>query len=1423
MKQITSLLIIGGFLFSFSLLAQKEKNQKDFIHPTTIGTGTFLGISPPLRDLPALTEEEYQQMIEEASMKELNEELKERYYPFASTAKPKGTDPAWQKDMGRTPNTRGLLMNVSGQSSPYRPSDCNGAAGPSHYMQTVNTTYAIYNKSGVKVAGPTNMNLLFGNVPGANRNDGDPIVLYDEQADRWLAAEFSLDGSYGSTTDRMLIAVSTTNDPTGTWYQYSFDVDDMPDYEKFGIWRDGYYMGTNTSSAGKDDIYVFERSKMLLGQTAQFIGFDNPHRPSSGFHCVPPVDNDGPFAPDGTPGIFITINDDAWNNGSDQLWIFELDVDWTTPSNSTFTRTQTIDVAAFDSNFGLGMTNIAQKGTAQKVDAIPQVLMQRPQFRAFCDYQTIVCCHTVDVDQTDHAGIRWYELRRTNGDWAVRQYGTYAPDAHSRWMGSIALNGNNELALGYNISSSTLYPGIRYCGQSVAAYNAASGLSNLDIAEAVIQNGTQSQSGGNGADRWGDYSNICIDPSDDHTFWYTTEYYSGGKVTKIAKFSFSNQSAPTPCFVADKFYPSGSSDWVNFTDKSSGVPTSWSWSISPATYSFVGGTSSTSQNPTVSFTQPGAYTVSLTTTNAAGNNTQTRTAYIHVGQRGLWKGSTSADWNTNTNWENHEVPPASIDVSIIPTATNWPVKTGNLTIGTDCNSLNMADQTQITVTGNLTIQSGKTFTVASSGNVLIKIGGTWTNNGTFSQGASTVEFYGTGNSVINTQGSGPVYLINDDFSNWTGNWNGDLDGTSSTPEKFTQASSNNAGDIQPEARFTYINSNPATRRMYYDAVNTTGLSSLTLTFRHKVDDYSGSGYTIKVQYSTDAATWNDAWSVSPTGDIGPQQENVPLTSSQGVGASTYYISFTVTGNLYNLDNWYIDDVQLYYGASGSKSFNNLTISKASALVSTNGDVDVQNAFIVKPDAWFTNSAGNTLSVAGSFVLEADAFGTASFIDNGTLTITGTSNIQYFCSSGEWHYIASCFDPGSNHFSDFFAGNNPLDFYRWDESHTEQGSTGWWINILHGSEWTTGTFVAAEGYAITDNTKGTVYSFSGNPYNTTKTLAMTKTSGSVAEGWNLVGNPFPSNIAANTNADGSNNFLSANTSVLDNSYTAIYLWDDNAGDYVTFSNSSPATFISPGQGFMVKTAADGNNISFTSALRKHGVSAFFKAGDETQRFHITVIDPQNKTNKAEIVFMDNMTLGLDPSYDAGKYQGNPQLALYSLMVDNNSAELSIQALPLLDEPVAVPVGLHAGMAGNYSFTVEMTNFEDNIPVTLVDHYTAKQVDLRENPVYPFVVEEAGTFNDRFVIFFKSSVGIEDEVDTDQQSFDIYSRGKRITVVPLRKTDSYCVHIFNIVGQEILVRNVSGNDPVTIDMNNSTGYYVVNVQSDKDVITKKVLVK
>jgi len=612
--------VITIVLFAIGIIAATAQQQG--INPKIVGEAVYFDVFGPLRNIPPLSYEEIEALNNHETKIERNSKLENREYPYASTAQPRGNDPVWQKKMGeRHAASREIQKNWEGQSTDSYPPDCNGAVGPDNYFQTVNVTYSIYDKNGNQQVAPTALNTLFSGVPGSNNNDGDPIVLYDEQANRWFVAEFSLNDMMPPY--RMMIAVSVTGDPTGNWYRWSFDMgNEIPDYPKFGIWNNGYYMGTNSAV---NNICAFERDVMLAGgSNPKIVQFDYLGGPSAGFMCIMPVDNDGAFAPANSPALFTCFNDDAWS-GNDEIWMFELDVDWANPTAATFTRTQQISVAPFDSDFGPDWDNISQPGTSQKLDAVPQVLMNRVQYRNFGDTGRIVCNHTVDVDNTDHAGIRWYELEKADSLWVIRQQSTFAPDDLNRWMASIAINQNKEIAIGYSVSSTSVYPGIRYCGQSADANANATGI--LDIAEEVILEGTNSQFG---EERWGDYSNISVDPFDDQTFWYTNEYIKPNslKGTRIASFQL-GEAVLNANFTADNTTPD-LNNMVNFTDLSTGGATSWEWEFTPSTINYLDGTSRYSQNPKVEFTEEGYYNVSLTISDGTSSDTETKENYINV-------------------------------------------------------------------------------------------------------------------------------------------------------------------------------------------------------------------------------------------------------------------------------------------------------------------------------------------------------------------------------------------------------------------------------------------------------------------------------------------------------------------------------------------------------------------------------------------------------------------------------------------------------------------------------------------------------------------------------------------------------------------------------------------------------------------------
>lgn len=437
-----------------------------------------------------------------------------------------GVDPLVQPAGVSVPRTPDPILSFDGMSAVqvgawWTPPDPIGDVGPNHYVQMVNVHFAIYDKSGTLLDGPYPINSLWAGQGGLceSNNDGDPIVLYDSMADRWVLAQFA-----GAATDAMCIAVSQTPDPTGAFYLYEFAVPQFPDYFKLGVWPDAYYMGSNEAAYSS---YAFDRLQMLAGLPATYVRFTGET------NFLLPADLDGATPPPvDSPGYFYTFKDNSFHGGNDRLEVFEFVVDFVTPGNSSFTLTDSLPLTAFNFTVcGYFVFNcIPQLGTTQEVDAVSEWPMWRLQYRNFDNYETLVGNFAVDVDGTDHAGIRWFELHQDGGGgWSLYQEGTYAPDAHHRFMGSIAMDGAGDIALGYSVSSTSMYPSLRY-----ATRLPGDPLGTLQP-EASLYEGAASQSGSN---RWGDYSSMNVDPVDDCTFWYTGEYATGGTnwATRIGTF-----------------------------------------------------------------------------------------------------------------------------------------------------------------------------------------------------------------------------------------------------------------------------------------------------------------------------------------------------------------------------------------------------------------------------------------------------------------------------------------------------------------------------------------------------------------------------------------------------------------------------------------------------------------------------------------------------------------------------------------------------------------------------------------------------------------------------------------------------------------------------------------------------------------------
>ena len=432
------------------------------------------------------------------------------------------------------------------------PPDPNGEVGPNHYVEIINLVFAVYDKQGNKLLGPVDTGTLWAGfaIPDCTDPSGDPVVLYDQTTDHWLLSQFTTRGPQFYNC----VAISQTGDPTGAYFRYAFptqaDPDGgtfFPDYPKYGVWSNSYIL--TTRDFGSVDgygisVYALEKNKMVNGEpNARAVQFflDSEVVPINliGDGLLPP-DIDGTRRPiNGAPAPIVGTQDDGGPYGAtfDALNIWELSVKWqANPVASIVLKTQ-LPVASFDSIFPCAPGSrdcLPQPGItnpAQFLDILSY--RQRPTFRLayrnFGTYESLVTNQSVEA-LPGVAGVRWYEIRRTGGSYSVFQQGTFAPgDGVHRWMGSVAMDKKGDIALGYSVVNGTnVFPGIRYTGRL-----SGDPLGQMTLGEGTIIDGTGVQRTTNS--RWGDYTDITVDPTDDCTFWYVNEYYTlAGQQSSVA-------------------------------------------------------------------------------------------------------------------------------------------------------------------------------------------------------------------------------------------------------------------------------------------------------------------------------------------------------------------------------------------------------------------------------------------------------------------------------------------------------------------------------------------------------------------------------------------------------------------------------------------------------------------------------------------------------------------------------------------------------------------------------------------------------------------------------------------------------------------------------------------------------------------------
>lgn len=503
--------IISTLIILFVFTGLTTAGQKQNLKPVSVNKPVFFAKTSPLRQLPVVKPE-----------RSADDEGGEVENPgrFESNAHeiPGFVDPVLQKP-GHENRSAEIIHNFEGVDNQQYvlPPDTEGDVGKDHYIQMVNMSFAVYDKSGNMLYGPASNLSVWQQAPEpwASHSNGDPIVLYDESADRWLLSELSFP-THPYSPHYIKIAISETSDPLGSWYLYGYEYDYFCDYPKISVWHDGYYLTANNNFWINNQwdfhavgLSVFERDSLLAGSPNArrfFYDFYPNQQPWS----MLPADFDGPVPVTETPAFLAYLDEGS----TDRIFIYKVNTDWQNINNSSVQWEATLLPEPFSDNLPNGIT---QPENAPYLAPMANRLMYRLQFRHFDGYNAMVANHTVNRGDFV-AGIRWYEFRDDGSGWAIHQQGTYSPDDTHRWMGSVAMDGYGNIAAGYSVSGHSVYPSIRIAGRTAQAEPGI-----FDVAEQTVIDGTGYQSNPN--HRWGDYSAMMIDPTDQTTFWYTQQYY----------------------------------------------------------------------------------------------------------------------------------------------------------------------------------------------------------------------------------------------------------------------------------------------------------------------------------------------------------------------------------------------------------------------------------------------------------------------------------------------------------------------------------------------------------------------------------------------------------------------------------------------------------------------------------------------------------------------------------------------------------------------------------------------------------------------------------------------------------------------------------------------------------------------------------
>jgi hypothetical protein len=461
------------------------------------------------------------------------------------------------------------------------PPDTVGDVGPNDYVEAVNTAFAVYDKSSGQQLAAATFTTLWQNAPDATAglcktdNFGDPTVVYDPMADRFVVADFAFAGDGTAAPYYECIAVSKTSDPVaGGWWLYAVRTDDaahpwLADYPKMGIWPTGLYMSANMFSPTAFQevrVWAFNRSDLESGAALRQVVVDVG---SAAHFGLLPANLRGALPPNGTDELFAAESTTVFG-----FEVYKFHVDY---SGNTSALSAPVNVAQTSYSFPVKTPLVPTPGN--NLDSLTDRLMMQAQYRNINGVESLWVTHSVYMSSHGPYGMQWAQLNVSGGTIStapVQQqiYGNVGSDGVHRWMGSLAVDDRGDMALGYSAANSTLDPAVRYAGRL-----AEDALGSLPRTETTMIAGGGTQTGNCGSStctRWGDYSAMTIDPVDGCTFWYAQEYYAVDGLdwhTRIGEFAFPSCTNPstvtTPSAASGTF---GGTTNLSATLTSAGAP-----------------------------------------------------------------------------------------------------------------------------------------------------------------------------------------------------------------------------------------------------------------------------------------------------------------------------------------------------------------------------------------------------------------------------------------------------------------------------------------------------------------------------------------------------------------------------------------------------------------------------------------------------------------------------------------------------------------------------------------------------------------------------------------------------------------------------------------------------------------------------------